>query len=136
MRRLWTLRTQLTLLYAVAFAASGAALLSVPLLQASQTEPATPGGLGPVGNGPEPPPDVSPLVRASIFSLLIMVVVSFALGWFIAGRLLRPLRTMTLSPRQTRALVPGPRSFCRVRRLTASPTNCLSRLARTSPTPF
>jgi two-component system sensor histidine kinase VanS len=39
------------------------------------------------------------LVRSGI-ALAIMTVVSIALGWLIAGRVLRPLRTMTASTRQ------------------------------------
>jgi two-component system, OmpR family, sensor histidine kinase VanS len=55
------------------------------------------------------------LVRSGI-ALAIMTVVSIALGWLIAGRVLRPLRTMTATTRQIsernlheRLALPGPR---------------------------
>ncbi len=91
MRRL-SLRTQLMLLYAVPFFFSGAALLSIPILSTSQTEPA--GGQGVPSGGPAPEPDQA-LLTSSAVGLALMVVVSFLLGWFIAGRFLRPLRTVT-----------------------------------------
>jgi two-component system, OmpR family, sensor histidine kinase VanS len=55
------------------------------------------------------------LVRSGI-ALAIMTVVSIALGWLIAGRVLRPLRAMTATTRQIsernlhkRLALPGPR---------------------------
>ncbi|HTJ32343.1 MAG TPA: HAMP domain-containing sensor histidine kinase [Dactylosporangium sp.] len=87
----WTLRRQLTLLYAGPFLVSGAALMLVPLLGASQTQP--------VGQGPivPPPGDGGGEVRnhllgLSAISFAAMVLVSIVVGWYIAGRYLRPLR--------------------------------------------
>ncbi len=40
------------------------------------------------------------LLVVSLIALAIMAFVSIALGWFMAGRVLRPLRTMTTSARQ------------------------------------
>src|SRR5207244_11217926 len=55
------------------------------------------------------------LVRSGI-ALAIMTVVSIALGWLVAGRVLRPLRAMTATTRQIsernlhkRLALPGPR---------------------------
>jgi two-component system, OmpR family, sensor histidine kinase VanS len=52
----------------------------------------------------------------SVVALAIMTVVSVALGWLVAGRVLRPLRTMTATTRQIsernlneRLALPGPR---------------------------
>jgi two-component system sensor histidine kinase VanS len=44
--------------------------------------------------------DLHQLLVRSGFALAIMTVVSIALGWLIAGRVLRPLRAMTASTRQ------------------------------------
>ncbi len=96
-----TLRPQLTLLYAVPFFLSGAALLTVPILQTSQTEPAgIQGGPGPavrVGT------DLQPVLVASAAGLAIMVAVAVVLGWLIAGRFLRPLRTINANARDISA---------------------------------
>jgi len=97
-----TLRTQLTLLYAGPFFLSGVALLSIPILQTSDSRPA---GTQP----PEPVPGGAPdagmdaLLTASAVGLTIMVVVSVVLGWLIAGRFLRPLRTITATARDISA---------------------------------
>jgi signal transduction histidine kinase len=90
------LRTQLMLLYAVPFLASGAILLAIPVAQTSSSEPAFPQSGGP-GPGPGAGPDVrlNQVVAASAVGLAIMVVISIVLGWIVAGRFLRPLRTIT-----------------------------------------
>src|ERR1700748_2015001 len=88
-----TLRIQLTLLYAGPFFLSGAALLAVPILQTRSTVPA---GL-PLGapHPAQPEPHIHRVLAASAIGLAVMVLVSFVLGWLIAGRFLRPLRTIT-----------------------------------------
>ncbi|GIH04089.1 two-component sensor histidine kinase [Rhizocola hellebori] len=97
------LRAQLTLLYAVPFFLSGTALLSVPLLQSSQTEPAYPQLPGP-GPGRAPQEEhFSQLVTVSAAALAVMVVVSVVLGWLVAGRFLKPLRTITATARDISA---------------------------------
>jgi len=94
-----TLRLQLTLLYAAVFSVSGAALLAVPLLGASSTQPA-----GQPDGTRTPPPDVThPAFGASAVGFAVMVVVSLVLGWLIAGRFLRPLRTITATARDISA---------------------------------
>jgi signal transduction histidine kinase len=103
-----TLRTQLTLLYAVPFFISGAALLSVPILQTRKTIPVDSMG-GPVGSRPDVSPGAPPgtnldhLLSASAIGLAVMVLISLVLGWLIAGRFLRPLRSITTTAREISA---------------------------------
>jgi signal transduction histidine kinase len=93
-----TLRTQLTLLYAGPFFLAGAALVTVPLLGVRQSVPAQ------AGPAPEPPPtEVQfPFLTWSL-SLAVLVVVAVGLGWLVAGRFLRPLRTITATARDISA---------------------------------
>ncbi len=99
----FNLRTQLTLLYAIPFFASGAVLLAVPLLGVKDTAPG-PGNGGP-GQGPPATPDVGMHGGFGVYgiSLAAMLVVSFVLGWLVAGRFLRPLRTITTTARDISA---------------------------------
>ena len=98
-----TLRTQLTLLYAVPFLASGAILLSVPILsdqrerRRADARPArrrhAPGSRQSSGwSSPRP----WPWPRWSL-------VVARRSGWLVAGRFLRPLRTITATARDISA---------------------------------
>jgi signal transduction histidine kinase len=95
-----TLRTQLMLLYAVPFLLSSAALLSILILGTSETVPA-----GTDAPPPSTPDDIhlAPVVTASAIGLAVMVVISLLLGWLIAGRFLRPLRTITATARDISA---------------------------------
>jgi signal transduction histidine kinase len=96
-----TLRTQLTLLYAGPFFVSGVLLLSVPILQTRESVPAgTQSGPGP---GMQPGTDMSRILAISTFALAAMVLVSIVLGWLVAGRFLRPLRTITATARDISA---------------------------------
>jgi two-component system, OmpR family, sensor histidine kinase VanS len=118
-----TVRLRLTLLYSGLFLVSGLALLAATyLLFRSSTgvdlivPTGTPrGSTGPgANNGALPNPDAVRQVRQmyaaavarnthglhqgliqSGIALAIMTAVSIALGWLVAGRVLRPLRTMT-----------------------------------------
>jgi signal transduction histidine kinase len=96
-----SLRVQLTLLYAVPFFFTGAVLLTIPLLQASETVPAgTPfSPPGPAATAPQ----VHNILTASAVAIAVMVPVSFGLGWLISGRFLRPLRAMTATARDISA---------------------------------
>ena len=126
-----TVRLRLTLLYSGLFLVSGVALLAatyvifrsstgVDLIVSSGAlhRPAVPGA----GNGAPPNPDALRQVRqmydaavrrdahglhqgllGSGIALAIMTIVSIALGWLVAGRVLRPLRTMTATTRQISA---------------------------------
>jgi signal transduction histidine kinase len=92
---------QLTLLYAGPFFVSGAALLSIPLLGVKNTVHADSQG----GASLSAPQDTNPhqVLTASAVGLTVMVLVSFVLGWLIAGRFLRPLRTITATARDISA---------------------------------
>jgi two-component system, OmpR family, sensor histidine kinase VanS len=123
-----TVRLRLTLLYSGLFLVSGVTLLlttyllfrgntGVDLIVPTGTPhgPSIPGG----HNGAVPSPDVLRQVRQmyaaavkrnthglhegllqSGIALAIMTAVSIALGWLVAGRVLRPLRTITAATRQ------------------------------------
>jgi signal transduction histidine kinase len=96
-----TLQMRLTLLYAGPFFISGVALLTIPLVGTKHTVPAGPqGGVGP--NAPQGA-NVHPPLIASTIGLAVMAVTSLVLGWLIAGRFLRPLRTITATARDISA---------------------------------
>jgi signal transduction histidine kinase len=141
-----TVRLRLTALYGALFTASGAVLLAITYLLVRSTgylvlvTDDTPGRLkapsagSSLGTGDIPPPlqglaqqlrdqaarqhaaDLQQLLVQSGLALAIMVVISIALGWLVAGRVLRPLRTMTATVREIsarnlheRLAVDGPR---------------------------
>ncbi|WP_232665497.1 sensor histidine kinase [Pseudonocardia sp. TRM90224] len=120
-RRL-TIRARLTLLYGALFVATGVLLLAVTYLLAAHVLPVF--GVAP----PAPPPvpfggptvpvvpspalpaeltaldgqraeDLRLLLVASGIALLLMTVVAVGSGWLMAGRMLRPVRTMTATAR-------------------------------------
>jgi two-component system, OmpR family, sensor histidine kinase VanS len=122
-----TVRLRLTLLYSGLFLVLGVALLAATyvifrsntgvdlIVPGASHRPAVPGA----GNGAPPNPDVFRQVRQmydaavqrnthglhqglleSGIALAIMTVVSIAFGWLVAGRVLRPLRTITATTRQ------------------------------------
>jgi signal transduction histidine kinase len=88
-----TLRIQLTLLYAGPFFLSGVVLLGITVLQTNNTVPA--GSQFGAPHPDQPEPHTHRVLAASSVGLAVMVLVSFVLGWLIAGRFLRPLRTIT-----------------------------------------
>ncbi|MFD0745637.1 HAMP domain-containing protein [Phytohabitans flavus] len=92
-----SLRTQLTLLYAVPFLAAGALLLSIPFAQVSESRPA--GTAPPGGEVVRERLDLT-LFAALLAALLLLAVV---LGWLVAGRFLRPLRTIVATARDISA---------------------------------
>jgi signal transduction histidine kinase len=136
-----TVRVRLTLLYGTLFAVSGACLFAVAYVLIVSVSPSQfivvqprsegPGGTTQGGGLPAPPsPHPQPgnvpavfhwtglnhIVAISLIALAIMTVVSVIVGWFVAGRMLRPLRTMTTTARRIsernlhqRLAVPGPR---------------------------
>jgi signal transduction histidine kinase len=140
-----TVRLRLTLLYGGLFLISGAALLTITYLlvrHSTGTVVRTPSGMSveaPVGaqevpkiSGSSPPQalirqleaarahqhasELHQLLVQSGIALAIMTTVSIALGWLVAGRVLRPLRTMTETARAIsahnlgeRLALPGPR---------------------------
>jgi two-component system, OmpR family, sensor histidine kinase VanS len=123
-----TVRLRLTLLYSGLFLASGVALLATTyLLFRSNTgvdlivptgtphRSASPGALNHVLANPDVARNVRQMYAGAVerethglhqgliqsgIALAIMTVVSIALGWLVAGRVLRPLRAMTATTRQ------------------------------------
>jgi signal transduction histidine kinase len=87
-----TLRVQLALLYA-GFLTCGAALLLVPILTIHQAVPE--GADGRVLAGIQANTDAQ-VIRA-VATLAGLIMLSLAAGWLIAGRFLRPLRTITVT---------------------------------------
>jgi signal transduction histidine kinase len=141
-----TVRLRLTLLYGALFAASSAFLLAITYLLVRSTgrlvlvTDGTPGQHQVLGDDgsfstDQIPQQLQPLARQlrdqaahqhaadlqqllvqSGLALAIMVAISIALGWLVAGRILRPLRTMTTTVQQIsarnlneRLAVDGPR---------------------------
>lgn len=102
-RRRRTLRTRLALLYAGPFFVSAALLLTIPLSQTSNTVPANsvPGGGAP--HQAQGGRDLHQVLTATAIALGLAVVVSIVIGWWIAGRFLRPLQTITATARDISA---------------------------------
>jgi signal transduction histidine kinase len=111
-----TVRLRLTLVYGCLFLLSGAGLLAVtyllvhqalasPIRTSGTSLPRDAGGGivdGRAGNGllAQQAADLHQLLVQSGIALAIMAVVSIALGWLVAGRVLKPLRTMTATARR------------------------------------
>ena len=99
MRVFGTLRMRFALLYAGAFALSGLVLLSVAFFSTKQTVHA-------VGASAGPPVTTHPLAGGAVavaVSLCVLVLLSVAFGWLLAGRLLRPVRLITATSRDISA---------------------------------
>ncbi len=106
----WSLRLRLTLLYAGLFFTSGLALLflvNVPILtgRAGRHTVPAPASQQPPGATPTvlPRTPAHMILLTSGIALVVMVGVSLALGWLVAGRVLRPLRTITATARHISA---------------------------------
>ncbi len=117
-----TVRLRLTLLYSGLFLVSGVALLAATYLifrRNSGVDLIVPtlnrGGVHGISNNPEVLRQVRRMYVESVerhshglhqgllqsgIALAIMTVISIALGWLVAGRILRPLRAMTATTRQ------------------------------------
>ena len=99
-----TLRRRLALFYAVLFFASGTAVLIIPLLSIKNTmhvqHVGSPGSVTAVAQHDT---DIRSLIFSSVFGLVVMAVLSLVFGWLLAGRLLRPLRTITATARDISA---------------------------------
>jgi signal transduction histidine kinase len=106
-----TLRVQLTLLYAGFLVAAGVAVLAVPIftIHASLPANASAHDIALMNTSQQ-----AQQFRATI-TLLVLGAVALLVGWLIAGRFLRPLRTITATARDisasnlNRRLVPGAR---------------------------
>jgi signal transduction histidine kinase len=93
---------QLALLYGGLFLATAVALLVLTYLfvgSSSSPAPGTPAGpsTNPVSS------DIQHFAAGSAIALAIIGLFSFGLGWLVAGRLLRPLRTITAAARDISA---------------------------------
>ena len=110
-----TVRLRLTLAYAGLFIVSGALLLGVTFVLATQltssaSSTAAAGAPGAAGRSPvqinqgqkgvETGISFSAALAGAEIGLVIMATASLASGWVVAGRVLRPLRTMTATTRQ------------------------------------
>jgi signal transduction histidine kinase len=112
-----SVRLRLTLLYSALFLVSGAAVLTIIYLlmarrlfsgslQVRSSRPAVPppegaGVTGTIGiSTGGSPPQLGQFLILSGIALAIVFAVALASGWLVAGRLLRPLRTMTATTRQ------------------------------------
>jgi signal transduction histidine kinase len=89
-------RTRLTLLYAVPFFVVGALLLVVPMISVGDTEPAG------AGTG-RPGIDVDVHLVSVVLGLPLVALIALLLGWFVAGRYLRPLHAITATAREISA---------------------------------
>jgi signal transduction histidine kinase len=94
-----SLRVRLALLYAGPFIGSGAILLAFATSAVRDSVP-----VGNAGGVPAPAVvqqgyDVHQFVSVAVVGLALTVVLAFALGWLVAGRFLRPLRTITATAR-------------------------------------
>lgn len=120
-RRLGTVRARFTALYVGLFLLSGTALLAIAagVASGSRVSQAAPGA------APEQPAtpaqaqaridalerqltqvhdaQSTQILLGSAVALGVMALVSLVLGWFVAGRVLRPLRTMTAATRRISA---------------------------------
>ncbi|HEY2794833.1 MAG TPA: ATP-binding protein [Micromonosporaceae bacterium] len=101
---LGTLRARLALLYGSVFLATGALLLGFVAVAFWSGKSVT----SPVGSDQGPAhivaahqhrTDLALLLGASVIGLIILGVVSYLLGWIIAGRALRPLKSMVNTAR-------------------------------------
>jgi signal transduction histidine kinase len=105
-------RLRLTLLYGGLFLVSGGALLAItylltrgeiiqgPFVNLGGTDGAGPAATEPALHPGRQPPQAQQLLFLAGIALAIMLVVAVALGWLMAGRVLRPLRTITATTRR------------------------------------
>jgi signal transduction histidine kinase len=96
-----TLRLKLALMYAAVFFITGLILIAIPLLGVQKTVPAG-SGQPPQGGTPHIVGIPQP-IAVQMLGVVVLAVVSFGLGWLIAGRLLRPLRAITATARDISA---------------------------------
>jgi signal transduction histidine kinase len=110
-----TIRLRLALVCFGAFLASGVALVAVTVVVWQTTTPVggvarvtgTPAGSAEAQRGASPSAqhgtDRRQLLIASAIALAVMAALSLVLGWLLAGRFLRPLRTITTATREISA---------------------------------
>jgi signal transduction histidine kinase len=98
-----TIRLRLTLLYGAVFLLSGAGLLAITYLLMRHATAPEPGPATVPRLTRQYADQMSELLVQSAIALGVMSVASIALGWFVAGRALRPLRTITTATRDISA---------------------------------
>ncbi|MFJ9566559.1 sensor histidine kinase [Streptomyces fuscichromogenes] len=102
------IRWRLTFLYSALFTVTGGLLLGFTCFLAASGQGGATSGSGGSGDGPVPGGAVRAdqmrrlLIEAGV-AFAVMVVLSVALGWLMAGRVLVPLRTMTAAARRISA---------------------------------
>ncbi len=105
-----TARLRLTFMYAGLFLVAGTVVIFLTYLLVSGSGPirsievraVSPGGVVTIGPGPvvaQHNADVSRVLRDSWIVLMLTTLASLPLGWFVAGRVLKPVRTITESAR-------------------------------------
>ncbi|SHN13048.1 sensor histidine kinase [Cryptosporangium aurantiacum] len=130
MRAVHRVRLRFTLLYGLISVLSGMTLLAIVVVLARSLPPADVAAPSDAAPSDAAPPDAEPVVGApavyvdfrtdmllvSGIALAVMAPVSLVLGWVFAGRMLRPVQSMTLRLRQIsgsnvheRLAVGGPR---------------------------
>ncbi|TMR01590.1 HAMP domain-containing histidine kinase [Actinomadura soli] len=100
-----SLQTRLALAYAAGIYAAGVFVLVVVAVPLASVDAGTPKGEPPSGptTGDGPGIGLAQLLTGSAVALVILVPVALALGWFVAGRFLRPLRAITATARSISA---------------------------------
>jgi signal transduction histidine kinase len=118
-----SVRLRLTALYSGLFFLCGAGLLAITYVLVDRVTAIHAVATGSPGGAAAPGAvvhthlvDLHQLLAQSAVALAIMTVVSVVLGWWVAGRVLRPLRAMTAATRRIsdesldqRLALPGPR---------------------------
>ncbi|MER5648683.1 HAMP domain-containing sensor histidine kinase [Streptosporangium sp. NPDC002524] len=99
-----SLRARLALAYAAGIYAAGVLVVvfvAVPLasVDAAIPEGRPPSPPSPVTTGTGPGIGLPQLLTGSAVALVLLIPVALALGWFVAGRFLRPLRAITATAR-------------------------------------
>lgn len=98
-----TMRVQLTLLYTGALVAVVAAVLAAAGLLIGSSSSAAPGSPGSIIANSQQSIDVHRFDDAAAVIFVVAALIAVVLGWSIAGRLLRPLRTITATARDISA---------------------------------
>jgi signal transduction histidine kinase len=105
-----TIRVRLAVLFFAVFLASGAVLLAVTVAVwqgrtggVAATAVPVPAGQSPATGITQHSSDRHQLLIASAIALAIMAGLSLAVGWLVAGRFLRPLRSITATTREISA---------------------------------
>ncbi|GAA2214783.1 hypothetical protein GCM10009850_102490 [Nonomuraea monospora] len=96
-----SLQTRLALAYAAGFYAAGLFVLVLVAVPLADIDAAVPKGRPSAGAITHTGPGIGlpQLLAGSAVALIVLIPVALALGWFVAGRFLRPLRAITATAR-------------------------------------